>query len=98
MGNGHQLAQGCPQPCERQNCALKDRLGIIFPLEVDRFCRLHVFYSRHLCLLDGISMLVEAGVGTLRIDARRQGPAYVEAVVLAYRRAIHTQDRSKLQR
>ncbi|HAP93376.1 MAG TPA: peptidase U32 [Desulfotomaculum sp.] len=96
MGNGHQLAQGCPQPCERQNCALKDRLGIIFPLEVDRFCRLHVFNSRHLCLLDGISMLVEAGVGTLRIDARRQGPAYVEAVVLAYRRAIHTQDRSKL--
>jgi collagenase-like PrtC family protease len=49
-----------------------------------------------LCLLDGINMLVEAGVGTLRIDARRQGPAYVEAVVLAYRRAIHTQDRSKL--
>lgn len=96
IGNGHQLAQSCPQPCRRQNYALKDRLGIIFPLEVDRFCRLHIFNSRHLCLLDGINMLTEAGAKTLRIDARRQGPAYVEAVTQAYRQAVHTHDRNKL--
>lgn len=84
------LAPGkkCAWPCVGRRCALKDRLGAIFPLEVDQFCRMHLFNSRDLCLLDDVQRLMEIGVAALRIDARGRDEHYVRAAVKAYRRAM----------
>ncbi|MEW6425343.1 MAG: DUF3656 domain-containing protein [Bacillota bacterium] len=78
----------CPRPCRERKCYLQDRLGVLFPVEVDRFCRMHIFNSRELCLLDELRAVMETGAGVLRIDARRHGPAYVSKVTRAYRQAL----------
>jgi len=61
---------------------------VFFPVEVDRFCRMHIFNSRELCLLDELRAVMETGASVLRIDARRHGPDYVSKVTRAYRQAL----------
>lgn len=78
----------CPRPCRERKCYLRDRLGVLFPVEVDRFCRMHIFNSRELCLLDELRVVMETGASVLRIDARRHGPDYVSKVTRAYRQAL----------
>ncbi|MGB9803138.1 DUF3656 domain-containing U32 family peptidase [Desulfofundulus sp.] len=84
------LAPGrnCAGPCRGRRCGLKDRVGVVFPLEVDQFCRMHLFNSRDLCLVDDVHKFVEMGVASLRIDARGRGAEYARATVEAYRRAL----------
>lgn len=84
------LAPGrnCAGPCRGRRCALKDRVGAVFPLEMDQFCRMHLFNSRDLCLVDEVHRLAEIGVASLRIDARGRGAEYARATVRAYRRAL----------
>ncbi|HAG11102.1 MAG TPA: peptidase U32, partial [Desulfotomaculum sp.] len=74
----------------------KDRLGVLFPLEMDSSCRLHIFNSHVLCLVESIPTLAEAGIGTVRIDARLLDPSSVEAVVRAYCRAARVNDGAQL--
>jgi len=78
----------CPRPCRERKCYLRDRLGVLFPVEVDRFCRMHIFNSRELCLLDELRAVMETGASVLRIDARRHGPDYVSKVTRVYRQAL----------
>ncbi|MCL6447014.1 MAG: DUF3656 domain-containing protein [Armatimonadetes bacterium] len=78
----------CPRPCREHKCYLRDRRGVLFPVEVDRFCRMHIFNSRELCLLDELRAVMETGASVLRIDARRHGPDYVSKVTRAYRQAL----------
>lgn len=85
---GLAAGKNCPGPCRGRRCALKDRMGVLFPLEVDQFCRMHLFNSRDLCLVDDVPRLVEIGVGAVRIDARGRGPEYARVTVKAYRRAV----------
>jgi len=86
----------CAQPCRNRKFSLKDRLGIVFPLEMDSSCRLHIFNSHVLCLVENIPALSEAGIGAIRIDARLLDPQSVESVVSAYRRAVRTKDSEQL--
>lgn len=86
LGGGK--AKGCPGPCGGLRCGLEDRKGVVFPVEVDQFCRMHIFNSRDLCVLGDISSLTGAGVSVLRIEARREGAEYVRDVVRAYRSAM----------
>ena len=78
----------CGNPCGTWQGGLKDRIGVVFPVEVDRHCRMHVFNSRDLCLLDNVGRLLDSGVRVLRVEARKEGPGYVEQVVATYRRAL----------
>ncbi|HAU32137.1 MAG TPA: peptidase U32 [Desulfotomaculum sp.] len=86
----------CAQPCRNKNFSLKDRLGVLFPLEMDSSCRLHIFNSHVLCLVESIPTLAEAGIGTVRIDARLLDPLSVEAVARSYCRATRTNDGAQL--
>jgi len=89
----------CAAPCRGRRCALKDRKGVVFPVEVDRHCRMHIFNSVDLCMLHEVDSLAGAGLSVLRIEARREGPEYAEAVVRAYRAALdqlHGRNRNSL--
>ena len=78
----------CGNPCGSWQGGLRDRMGVVFPVEVDRHCRMHIFNSRDLCLLDSVGRLLGTGVRVLRVEARKEGPGYVEQAVAAYRRAL----------
>ncbi len=78
----------CPGPCRENHCGLKDRKGVVFPVELDQYCRMHVFNSRDLCLIEDVGMIAGTGVTALRIEARREGHGYVRDVVGAYRTVL----------
>ncbi|OPZ73026.1 MAG: Peptidase family U32 [Firmicutes bacterium ADurb.Bin456] len=80
--------EGCPAPCLDTGCSLKDRKGVVFPVEMDQNCRMHIFNSRDLCFIDDIQELARAGIPVLRIEARREGAGYVRDVTRAYRAAL----------
>ena len=79
----------CGRPCAGKKFGLKDRKDIVFPLEMDQFCRMQLFNSRDLCLIDDIAPIAATGVATLRIEARPASPQYVGATVKAYRAALN---------
>ncbi len=78
----------CPGPCRGARCGLKDRKGVVFPVELDQYCRMHIFNSRDLCLIEDAAMIAGTGIAALRIEARREGQGYVRDVVKAYRTAL----------
>jgi putative protease len=78
----------CPGPCREQCYGLKDRKGIVFPVEMDQFCRMHIFNSRDLCLMEDIGVIIGTGAAALRIEARREGHDYVRDAVRVYRKVL----------
>lgn len=74
--------------CRGKACGLKDRKGVVFPVETDRHCRMHIYNSRDLCVIEDLAALKAIGVSVLRIEAGRQGPDYVRDVVKSYKTAL----------
>lgn len=79
--------KGCSQVCRGVPLALRDRRGVDFPVAFDRACRMHIFNSKDLCMLDHLGDLLATGVVSLRLDLRLKTPAYATKIVNAYRRA-----------
>lgn len=83
------LAPGkkCGGPCHKQKCGLKDRMGLVFPLEVDQNCHMHLFNAKDLCVIEEIYTLAQ-GIGVMRIEARKEDHEYVARAVNHYRKAL----------
>lgn len=75
-------------PCKKGKMALRDRLGLLFPLVSDRFCRTHVYNPMELCLVEDLKALYEAGITTVRLEVRKDQPRYVEKVTRIYREEL----------
>lgn len=84
------LATGkkCAGPCSHQRCGLKDRKGLVFPIEVDQNCRMHLFNAKDLCVIEDVYTLLASGISVLRIEARKEDHAYVARAVNHYHKAI----------
>lgn len=80
----------CAGPCRNAQCGLKDRKGVVFPVEQDQYCRMHIFNSKDLCLIEDVGMIAGTGIAALRIEARRGGYSYVRDAVRAYRTVLDT--------
>ncbi len=78
----------CPMPCKDNEFELVDEKRYTFPIRMDSDCRMHVLNSKTLCMLDDIPKIIEAGVSSIRIDARTIDKLDVETVVRSYRDAI----------
>lgn len=78
----------CSGRCRGNTFGLLDRKGVIFPVEMDRHCLMHIYNSRELCLLDTLPYLVQAGPAVLRIEARRENEIYVARTVRIYRQVL----------
>jgi len=78
----------CSGQCRQGSYALLDRKGVVFPVETDQRCLMHIYNSRELCLLDTLPYLTQAGPTVLRIEARRENETYVRRTVKAYRRVL----------
>ncbi len=85
----------CSAPCQKQNFALKDRLGAVFPLKTDRFCRMHLYNSHTLALVEETAVLQKWGVAALRLEARTESPIWVAKVTRIYRQALEGKAISK---
>lgn len=81
-------SQSCNRPCKMANYALEDRKGFFFPLETEEGCRVNVFNSKELCLIEELPGLIASGLHSLRIEAYRENEKYVGSVTRIYREAL----------
>lgn len=76
----------CDAPCLKPSY-LKDRLGYLFPLVCDQSCRMTIYNSRELCLIEHIAEIIGAGYDILRLELRPSTADHVQRVTSIYRRA-----------
>ncbi len=61
----------CSAPCKQlKGYSLRDEKGFLFPVRSDNECRMHIFNSKELCLLDEIPSLIQAGISRYCLDLR----------------------------
>lgn len=83
LGKEH-IEKGCPMPCLKGQYGLKDRMNMIFPIETDENCRMHVYNSKTLSLADKLPDLINQGIEYLRIEGRKEDSHWIEKVVGIY--------------
>ena len=60
---------GCGNPCRSVVMrGLKDRIGLVFPVTHDEFCRSYIYNAKELSLIEDIRPLVKAGITRFRIE------------------------------
>lgn len=78
----------CCQPCRFQYAVVEEtRPGQFFPVLEDEEGT-YIFNSRDLCMLPHIPRMIEAGIGSLKIEGRMKGINYAATAVKIYREAI----------
>ena len=80
----------CNMPCMEGNFEVVDEKGYAFPIRMDTDCRSHMLNSRQLCMLEHIPEVINAGVSSIRVDARTVESRHIEKIVKAYRDAMDT--------
>ncbi|NPV27865.1 MAG: hypothetical protein HPY81_10645 [Firmicutes bacterium] len=82
--------KACTRPCVREKVRyyLQDRLHFRFPLEMDQACRMYIHNPKVMCLIEHLPEFQRLGIHVLRIEARREEPAYVRQVVQVYRQVL----------
>jgi putative protease len=86
-GKGHDY-RTCGRPCERHTVALKDRAGLVHPVEADVGCRNTVFHARPQSAAELVGAARAAGVRRFRIELVREDAAATADLVAAYRALI----------
>lgn len=78
----------CSAPCKDGAVHyIKDEKGYRFPVVSDRDCRMHIFNSRDLCLLEELPDLAARGIARVVLDLRLYPEKQAERVVDLYREA-----------
>jgi len=92
---GRAPSNPCRKVCRQGRYGLLDRKGYIFPVEVDRQCRMYIFNSKELCLAENITDIMQAGVSMVRVEARTREDHYIRRVTAAYRAILEAPDEMK---
>lgn len=76
----------CGRPCEKHKISLKDRAGMIHPVEADVGCRNTVFHAAAQSAASVFKTATRCGVQRFRIELVRETAKDVERIVSTYRR------------
>jgi U32 family peptidase len=85
---GLTCTSACRRVCRRGHYGLKDRKDMIFPIETDQFCRMHLFNTKELVMLSHIPRFIDAGVSSIRIEAKRKSAKEIAQIVSLYREVL----------
>jgi len=86
---GRTSEKQCSRPCELNNAyMLQDKKGYSFPIRCDRFCRMHLFNARELCMLSDIEALKKAGINIFTLDLRLYDKTRAGEITSLYQRAL----------
>lgn len=78
----------CAQPCRYQYALMEEkRPGEYFPV-FEEDGETYIMNSRDMCMIEHISELLEAGLGSLKIEGRAKSAYYAAVVTGAYRHAV----------
>jgi len=87
---GKNANNSCQKPCLIKQYGLKDRLNLVFPLEMDQMCRMYIFNSKDLCLIEDLKRFKEYGINSLRIEAGRYLPEEIQLIVTSYKMGLQS--------
>lgn len=76
----------CGRPCDRHEVSLRDRAGMIHPVEADVGCRNTVFHAAAQSAAGVVPAAQRSGVRRFRIELVREKPEEVGRIVGVYRR------------
>ncbi len=76
----------CGRPCEKHQVSLRDRAGMLHPVEADVGCRNTVFHAAAQSAASVLQVAKRCGVQRFRIELVRETPKDVERIVSTYRR------------
>jgi len=84
---GRTSGSACQRPCQRldRGAGLRDRMGLVFPVAHDRFCRTHIYNAKELSMIEDIKPLFKAGVSVFRLETSIEDLLRTEAVVRLWR-------------
>ncbi len=78
----------CAHPCRWKYALVEEqRPGQYYPIEEDERGT-YILNSRDLCMIEHIPELINAGIGSFKIEGRMKSIFYVATIVSAYRKAI----------
>ena len=75
--------KNCPHVCRTKKFFLRDRMGELFPVVTDQFCRMHILNAKTLSMIEHRADF--DGVARLRIDCRYLTVDETEKIVRAYK-------------
>jgi putative protease len=78
----------CGRPCERHQVAVRDRAGLVHPVEADVGCRNTVFHASAQSAAHLVPALRRAGVTRFRVELVREEAATVATLVRGYRAVL----------
>lgn len=84
----NQGKENCSRPCLRGELFLRDRKDILFPVVGDSSCRMQIFNSRELCMLEYIERFERLAIDSLRLECKYAGIEQVAAWTALYRKAL----------
>jgi putative protease len=76
------------EKCSTNSYLLEDQKRYLFPIEVDLFCRSHIYNSKELCLLRYLKQIQKAGINFYRLALERYSSREIQKIVRAYKRAL----------
>ena len=77
------------------NCHLPFRvLGWFLRTIIDTNCRMYIFNSKDLCLIEDLKRFKEYGINSLRIEAGRYLPEEIQLIVTSYKRGLQSLENS----
>lgn len=80
----------CTRPCrENKGLGLKDRLGLVFPISHDAFCRTYLYNAKELSMISDIQALFAAGISVFRIEYSTEDTKRAEFIVKSWRNEIN---------
>jgi len=84
----------CGNLCNSKDLKLMDDKGYSFPLKAENNCRMTIFNSKKISMLEYIPLIKETGVTGIIIDARHENALSLGTTLRAYRKLIdnHTNE------
>ncbi|MBU7007250.1 DUF3656 domain-containing U32 family peptidase [Phosphitispora fastidiosa] len=67
---------------------LKDRLGLVFPVSHDEFCRTYIYNAKELSMIEDIQPLYEAGITGFRLEMSNEAPDRAAVLIKNWRREL----------
>lgn len=74
--------------CDEHLYALRDRLGVDYPLINDGNCQIRVLNSRALCLIDYVPFFQAIGIARIRLDFTTESREETKTVVNMFQKAL----------
>lgn len=81
--------------CEDRKFGLKDRYGIIFPLQKQGNCRTELLNSKKLFLLENMEKIMKNNIGIMRLQFTNEDKNEIISIVKAYCKALDRIQRGK---